>query len=95
MDYGIIQLWIRDYHRDGFDDKSIFTMRNMVVRFGTETEYPVCKFVLRIFYKELTASMDEEKKRIPGKISDERLYEILYIIEKLIHDYYFIMRFKD
>lgn len=95
IDYGLIQLWIKDHYKEGFNDRSIFRMLNMVIRFGTETKYPVCKFILRLFYKELKVCMDEKNKRIPGKISDERLYEILYIIEELIHDYYFMMRFRE
>lgn len=94
MDYGLLNLWIRDHRRDGFDDGSIWKMYNMVKKFGKETEYPVCRFVLRIFYKELVSSMNTDRKRIPGKITDKRLEEMLYIIEQMVHDYYFMRRFE-
>ncbi len=85
---------IRDHRRDGFGgDLSLFKMYNLVKKFGTETEYVVIKFILRIFYKEIVAALDEKGKRIPGKIKDERLQEMIYIMEKLIHDYYFLRRF--
>jgi hypothetical protein len=94
MDYGLINLWLKDHRKEGFNDRTVWKLYNLVVKFGKETEYPVCRYVLRIFYKELVVSMDEKKKRIPGKISDKRLDEIIFIIEQLIHDYYFMNRFK-
>lgn len=95
MDYGLISLWLRDHRRNGIKKTTVQRLRRLVVKFGKETEYPICKFILRIFYKELSAALDENEERIPGKISDERIDEVIYILEKLIHDYYFLRRFES
>lgn len=94
MDYGLINLMLRDNGSAGDNRRPLFLF-NAVIKFGKGTEYEEIKVVLRGYYRELKNSFDEKGNRIDGAITNERLDEMIYHLEKLVYNYYFLNRFND
>lgn len=93
MDYGLIKLMLRDHDSAQHDLKSFYVF-NTVKKFGKETEYEEIKVILRKYYRELKTTFGDKGKRIEGAITDKRLREIVDHLEYMIHEYYFLNRFK-
>lgn len=76
------------------EDRRPFALFNIVSEFGRETEYEEIKVILRKYYSELKRTFDEKGYRIEGTVTNDRLRGIISELKNLIHQFYFVNRFK-
>lgn len=94
MDWHFISLRLRDHEGGRTKYKYSYTLRNVITKFGQDTEYEEVKVRLRPLYKELSKAIDENDREIPGVISEDRFIQITYMVRDLLDEYYFSRRFN-